>query len=46
MASNKNHIKLRINELNVEIKELQQKLEAMLWERKKYIEFSDENVKK
>ena len=39
------NISTRINELDTEIQKLEQRLAAMNWERKKYIQFSD-NYKK
>ena len=35
------NINKRINELDTEIQRLEQRLAATIWERKKYLEFSD-----
>ena len=43
MASNKNIIKNKIKILDVEIKKLKYKLNAMEWERKKYLQFCDDD---
>ena len=43
MASNKNIIKNKIKILDVEIKQLKYKLNAMEWERKKYLQFCDDD---
>ena len=41
MDSKVANINKRINELNSEIDKLEQQLAAMNWERKKYLQFSD-----
>ena len=33
----------RINELDIEIRELEKQLDAMNWERKKYLQFAENN---
>ena len=43
MASNNNIIKNKIKILDVEIKQLKYKLNAMEWERKKYLQFCDDD---
>ena len=34
---------MRIKELDTEIQKLEKQLAAMIWERKKYLQFSDNN---
>ena len=46
MASNKNILKEKIKILDSEIKELKYRLNAMEWERKKYLQFCDNDSKK
>ena len=41
MDSKVENINKRIKELNTEIDKLEQQLAAMNWERKKYVQFSD-----
>ena len=41
MASNKNILQNKIKILDAEIKQLKYKLNAMEWERKKYLQFCD-----
>ena len=45
MASNKNIIKNKIKILDAEIKQLKYRLNAMEWERKKYLQFYDDDSK-
>ena len=40
------NINRRITELNTEIQNLEQRLAAKVWERKKYIQFSDNQESK
>ena len=40
------NITMRIKELDTEIQKLEQCLAAKNWERKKYIQFSEDNVNK
>ena len=39
----KNNINVRIKELDTEIQGLENKLAAKIWERKKYMQFSDDS---
>ena len=41
-----NNITIRIKELDTEIQKLEQRLSAKNWERKKYIQFSEEKRNK
>ena len=41
MALRLKNINIRIKELDTEIHKLEQRLAAMNWERKKYLQFSD-----
>ena len=43
MNQNNNHINKRIEILDNEIQKLEKRLAAMVWERKKYIQFSDDS---
>ena len=43
MNQNNNHINKRIEILDIEIQKLEKRLAAMIWERKKYMEFSDDS---
>ena len=45
MDSKVANINKRIKELNAEIDNLEQQLAAMNWERKKYVQFSDNEPK-
>ena len=45
MDSKVTNINKRIKELNEEIDKLEQQLAAMNWERKKYVQFSDNEPK-
>ena len=45
MAQNKNIIKDKIKILDAEIKQLKYRLNAMEWERKKYLQFYDNDIK-
>ncbi len=40
------NITIRIKELDTEIQKLEQRLAAKNWERKKYLQFSDDEVNK
>ena len=40
------NITLRIAELDTEIQKLEQQLAATIWERKKYLQFSENNIHK
>ena len=40
------NITIRIKELDIEIQKLEQRLAAKNWERKKYLQFSDDEVNK
>ena len=44
MAAKSTNINNRIKELDKKINKLKQKLAAMIWERNKYHQFSDENT--
>ena len=46
MAQNKNIIKDKIKILDAEIKQLKYRLNAMEWERKKYLQFCDKEPSK
>ena len=41
MAPNNNILKNKVKKLDVKIKELKDRLNAMEWERKKYLQFYD-----
>ena len=43
MNQNNNHINKRIEILDNEIQKLEKRLAAMIWERKKYMQFSDDS---
>ena len=45
MAPNKNILKNKIKILDAEIKQLKYKLNAMEWEREKYLQFCDNDSK-
>jgi len=46
MALRLKNINIRIKELDTEIQELEQRLASIMWERKKYLQFSDNQIKK
>ena len=46
MAPNKNILKNKIKILDAEIKQLKYKLNAMEWERKKYLQFCEKDPNK
>ena len=45
MAQNTDIIKDKIKNLDAEIKQLKYRLNAMEWERKKYLQFCDNDIK-
>ena len=45
MALNKNNIKLKIDQLDIEIKLLENKINEMSWQREKYQQFFEKFTK-
>ena len=45
MNQNNNHINKRIEILDNEIQKLEKRLAAMIWERRKYLQFSEDSTK-
>ena len=45
MAQNKNILKNKVKILDAKIKQLKGRLNAMEWERKKYLQFCDNDAK-
>ena len=45
MAPNKNILKNKVKSLDAKIKQLKDRLNAMEWERKKYLQFYDNDSK-
>ena len=43
MKKQSQNIENRIEELNIQISDLEKRLSEMIWERKKYIEFSNKS---